>query len=216
MSNVPYFQSPHKNACALACHFMVAKTFFPETSIDELKSLLRWQDGKVVWAFPFWLWLIEKGLTVLDYDTVPYEAWAKGGFRALEGKVSENSYEYWREYTHAPQLYCAELAKLFANEHFRYVQRTPELEDLINALEQGYLCEVVLNPRVLNDNSGFSLHRVVVLEVNKTHVVFHDPGNPGDAPRQERTETLEHFMHAWSPEVRELCVYAKHESRSNG
>ena len=207
MLNVPYVKSPSKNACALACHLMVAKTFFPETTLDELKTILRWQDGYVVWAIPFWLWLVKKGISVTDTDTVPYHVWVNQGFEALQNELSADVFTYMKRWTHDAEAYRKDIRELFSIGGFSYKQRVPEIADLREYVARDALCEVTVNSCALNGQAGFAIHRIVVLQVTNNHIVFHDPVTPEAEGKPNRTETLDHFMRAWPPDVREVCAY---------
>lgn len=57
---IPFIRSPGGNACALASYTMVAKYFFPETSLEKISKISHWEPRYVVWAFKFWLWLMDK------------------------------------------------------------------------------------------------------------------------------------------------------------
>jgi len=215
MKKVPYIKSPSENACALACHLMVAKTFFPETTLDDLKSILRWKEGYVVWAFPFWSWLLDRGIEITDYDSIPYDTWLAKGFSGLKTALSQQVYSYLESHTHDPDSYLPDMAKLFtAGGPFSYIQRQPRLSDLKTALDEGALCEVVIDSRAMNNTEGFSLHRVLVLDIDDTHITFHDPVWPDAEERPFRKETIDHFLKAWPSELAgadsaELCIYRK-------
>ena len=210
MLDVPYVKSPAKNACALACHLMVAKTFFPETTTEELKSVLRWRDGYIVWSFPFWLWLAGKGLHIKDSDTVPYREWATEGFEVLQNTFSAETMNYWRKNTLDLDGYRDDIRRLFSLENFIYHQQAPEIDDVRKALVGKAVCEVTLGSNALNNEpGGLAIHRIVVLEVTDKQIIFHDPATPADEDRPRRVESIDTFMKAWPKEIRELCVYEK-------
>jgi len=99
MLDIEYVGNPGK-ACALACYTMTAKYFFPEeTSFEKIAKVSDWQPGYVVWAFKFWLWIMNKGIKITNYEVLDYEGWAKDNIQNASSYLSE----YSREYTKDPE-----------------------------------------------------------------------------------------------------------------
>ena len=67
MKNIPYIQAP-SNACALGCYTMTAKYFFPEVTFDQIAEISQWEEGYIVWAFKFWLWIMDKGIKITPHS----------------------------------------------------------------------------------------------------------------------------------------------------
>ena len=66
----------------------------------------------------------------------------------------------------------------------------------------------MFNSKALNNEDGLSLHRVVVLGVNKDSITFHDPRKEKNLP--PRIENKESFEKTWlGIDEPELCVYFK-------
>ncbi len=209
MLEIPYIQPPDDYSCALASHAMVASYFNLHVSIDEVAIIVDWHPGKAVWGFKFWDFLLQEGITITDYDLIDYEAWALRGLTGLKESVPKEEYDFYLNATHDIHALSALIPQIFDKPGFVYVRRKPTFADLQHAIAQGAVCEVVLDARALDGKTGFSLHRVVVLEVTDSSVVFHDPRPV--TPRAARVETVEHFCRAWLSAVNapELCVYAK-------
>ncbi len=180
-----------------------------------MKSIVRWKEGFVVWAFPFWRWLMDRGIEIVDFDTVDYNSWANEGFDGLRKTCSPEIFSYFKRNTCEPSRYQDDLLFLLSSqESFRYNFVRPSLDDLRKALEQDAVCEAVVDSCSLNQVDGFSLHRIVVLNIDDTHVTFHDPVKPSDPPRPNRREKIDIFLRAWpskmgGPDSAELCVYRK-------
>lgn len=213
MLQIPYVGSP-KNACALACYTMTAKYFFPETTFDQVAQIVDWQPGKVAWAYRFWWWLLEQGIKVTDYDLINLESWASQGVAGLKASVSAKEFEYYQKHSGDLTALTADIQKVASHPNFSYHRQKPTLEQLRQAVDEGKVCEVVLDSHTLDRVEGFALHRVVVLSVTEDQVTFHDPR---PEPRAGRTEPLEHFTKAWLTAVAEpeLCVYNQITLRSS-
>lgn len=207
MLDVPYFGAP-KNACALACYTMVAKYFFPETTFKQIAKISNWEPGFIVWAFKFWCWIMEKGIEVEDYDLIALRAWADEGIKGLRKSVSEKEFGFYKKNTKDLNELTEDIRKVMKHKNFTYYQQRPKFSDLLKAFNKGSVCEVVLDARTLDNGEGFSLHRIVILDVNEKNVTFHDPR---EKPQPARKETIELFRKSWLEAVSEpeLCVYRK-------
>lgn len=204
MIDVPYVKQPESQSCALACYTMVAKHFFPKVTFEQIAKISNWQKGYVVWAFKFWLWIMDKGVFIKEYDTLDYETWAKNGLIGLKNSVSAKELNYYLENSKDLESYSADISKMLDHPNFTLVKEKPSFELLEGAVNGGYVCEVVLDSRTLRDREGFSLHRVVVLEINNYEVIFHDPAYEPNAKVPK-----EKFIESWLETVSEpeLCIY---------
>jgi hypothetical protein len=204
MIDVQFVPQPDQNACALACYTMVAKHFFPETTIDEIAEISDWQKEYVVWPFKFWNWIMSKGIQISEYDMIDMEAWEIEGLEGLKKSVSEKEFNFYLQNTKNLESYSKDIKKVLANPNFNFHKQKPTFEMLRNAIVSGNVCEIVLDPRKLRNEEGFSLHRVVVLEINNIEVTFHDP-----AVGEFQKTSIENFTSAWLIAVNEpeLCIY---------
>lgn len=206
MLEIPYVGAP-KNACALACYTMVAKYFFPGTTFKQIAKASDWEPGYIVWAFKFWKWILDRGIRVTDYDLVSLQAWANEGMEGLQKSVSKKEFEFYKKGTKDLEAFSDDIRKIMKHKNFRYKRQKPKFSDLRSAFKSGAVCEVVLDARTLDDREGFSLHRVVIVDVNSDTVTFHDPRK---IPRPARRESLDLFKRAWLEVVSEpeLCIYS--------
>jgi hypothetical protein len=207
MLNIPYIPQPDPKSCALASNSMVAKYFFPEMDFEKTAEISDWKPGFAVWSFKFWLWMLEKGIRITNFDSIDYEGWAEKGVQALKDSVPSDEYEFYIKNTFNLDTYQEDIKKIIDNPNFSYFRRKPTMADLGEALEKGVVCEVVLNSPTLSEEKRISLHRVVVLEVSNESIVFHDPGSRGEKYKVKR----ELFEKSWLGELSapELCVYEK-------
>jgi hypothetical protein len=205
MLKIPYV-SNSGNACALACYTMVAKYFFPNVTFDEIAKISEWEPGYVVWAFKFWYWIMEKGIQVEDYDLIALEAWANEGIGGLKKSISKKEFEFYKKNTKDLEILTKDIQKVMSHKNFIYHQQKPEFYNLTKAFSEGGVCEVVLDSRTLDNRDGFSLHRVVVLDIADKEITFHDPR---EKPRPARQESVKLFEKAWLKAVSEpeLCIY---------
>jgi hypothetical protein len=207
MLKIPYEKNPG-NACALACYTMTARYFFPESSFEQIAKISGWKPGFVIWPYKFWLWILDKGIKITDFDLIDAEAWANDGLEGLRKSISTREYEFYLANTKDIDSYSVDIKKVLAHPNFIYRRQKSEWEDLVHAVKSGGVCEAVLDARTLDKKEGFSLHRVVVPGVDNGYITFHDPrGEPCPA----RTEPIDLFRKAWLEVVDEpeLCVYRR-------
>ena len=206
MLDIPYIKQPDPKSCALASYTMVGKYFFPEVTFDQLAKLSYWQRGYVICAFKFWLWIMDKGIKITEYDILDYESWAKEGMEGLKRSVSEKEFNFYVENTKDIESYSFEIDKVLKHPNFTLIRKKPTFENLEKSIKTGKICEVVLDSRTLRDKEGFSLHRMIILDINGKEVIFHDP-----AQGPHIKVSKEKFISAWLEAVSEpeLCVYER-------
>ncbi|HVT00871.1 MAG TPA: cysteine peptidase family C39 domain-containing protein [Patescibacteria group bacterium] len=175
MLSVPYIKQPDEESCALACYAMIAKYFFLETSFEDVAKISDWEKGYIIWAFKFWLWIMDRGVRITEYDPLDYMSWASQGIEGLKKSVSEKEFEYYKAHTKNLESYATDILKVVHHPNFTMHQEKPIYEELTNAINNRKPCEVVLNAGALKNADWFSLHRVVVLDADNDSVIFNDP-----------------------------------------
>lgn len=193
MKTVPYQRNPG-NACALACYTMAAQYLLPERDVtfEKLAKLADWKKGYVVWGFAVWDWLMDQGIHLIDYDVVDYEAWAKEGVDGLRRSVPEKEFAFYEENTYDLEKESELIDLMYQHPNFTYKKQKPAWSDVLAEVRKSGICDVTLNLRTLNHQDGLVVHRVVILDINETRVVFHDPNDkPG------RKEPIAHFKSAF-------------------
>lgn len=79
--------------------------------------------------------------------------------------------------------------------NFTLNHRKPTWRDVQAEYAKPGICDIVLNSQVLNHKTGFAAHRIVLIEMTNTEVVFHDPNYEGTGAY--RREPIEHFKRAF-------------------
>lgn len=204
----PYIISPATNACALACYQMTARSFFPDVDAGEIARITGWKPNRIVWAFPFWLWMMERGVLIREYDTIDYVAWAERGIAGLAESLDAASLDYVTQRT-GDLTACEEpLRRCLEHPGFSFSRQEPDLTTLRRSLSPTSVCEAAVCSMRLDREPGFSLHKVVVLEAPDERIILHDPVWPGASPRPFYEVAVEDFMPAWQL-GKELTVYER-------
>ncbi len=209
MLDIP-FEKNRGKACALSCYTMTARYFFPEVTFEEMAKISDWKKGYVIWGFKFWLWIMDKGIKITEYDLIDLEKWAEEGIESLKDDISKEEYDFLVKHTWQIDSYSDDIKKVLAHPNFIFKRQRPTWNDLQEAFDRGAVCEVVLDPVTLDKKNGIiELHRVVVLDIKNNKITFHDPRT--NKPRPARVESIELFKKAWLEALvePELCVYEK-------
>ena len=195
MKDVPYHDNPG-NACALACYTMIAQYLLPgeDVSFEQLGKIADWRKGYVVWEFPIWKWLMDRGVYINDYDIIDYDRWAKDGVEGLKSSVPEDEFKWYAENTYDLNEVTKHLRGVFDHPHFTYKRSKPGWNDVVAEYKKPGICDIVLNSHALNHKEGFAAHRVVLIEITDTEVIFHDPNYDGSG--KYRHEPIVHFRKA--------------------
>jgi hypothetical protein len=192
MKQVPYHDNPG-NACALACYTMCAQYLFPDENIsfEQLGKIADWHKGYVVWAFPVWKWLMDKGVKITDIDVINYEAWAKNGEKGLRDSVSSKEFEFYKSNTHDLSQVSHDIALVWSHPNFTYIRKKLTWDDVISEFQKPGICDITVDGMKIRRRPGFSLHRVVLVDINDAEVVFHDPNKDGSGAY--RHESIKFF-----------------------
>jgi hypothetical protein len=196
MREVPYHDNPG-NACALACYTMIAQFLLPNENItfEQLGTMADWRKGYVVWEFPIWKWLMDHGVYITDYDVIDYDSWAKDGIEGLKSSLPEDEYKWYAENTYDLDEVTKHLRGVFDHPHFGYKHSKPIWDEVVAEYKKPGICDIVLNSHALNHKEGFAAHRVVLIEITDTEVIFHDPNHDGSG--KYRHESIAHFRKAF-------------------
>ncbi len=178
MKQVPYLGNPG-NACALACYTMAAQFLLPEKNFtfEQLAKVANWKKGYVVWGFKLWKWLMDQGIHIVDYDTIDYEAWAKEGVKGLRKSVPAKEFKFYKENTYDLEAESMSVSEMVDHPNFTYIKKRPLWKDVVKEFNKPGICDVTLNGRLLHGQEGFTVHRVILIEINEKEVIFHDPNN---------------------------------------
>jgi hypothetical protein len=186
MRQVPFHDNPG-NACALACYTMAAQYLFPELDItfEQLGKIANWHKGYAVWGFPVWKWLMDRGMKMVDYDVIDYQAWAEKGIDGLKSTLTEEEFNFYKNGTYDLEETRKDINLAFKHPNFTYIKKKLTWQDVVNEYKKPGICDLTLNSAILNKKSGFSGHRILIIDILDKEIVFHDPSKNGGPYRKE-------------------------------
>lgn len=208
MKKVPYHGNPG-NACALACYTMCAQYLLPDEHItfEQLGKIGDWHEGYVIWAYPIWKWLMDKGIHIFNRDISDKDTWVKDGVEGLKKSVSPKEFKFYKENTYDLEQVTKDLRLVDKHPNFKYEQCKVTWDMIVDAVRQPGICDLTLDGRKLHRAEGFTVHRVVLIDITDDEVIFHDPTLKGDGAYKH--ESIKHFRAAVeSLSGPELCYYS--------
>jgi hypothetical protein len=209
MKQVPY-EGNRGSSCALSCYTMAARYLWPDKDItfEQFAKLSDYHNGYAVWGFAVWKWMVEQGARIVDYDIIDCEAWARDGLKGLENSISPKHFKYYTNLTFDIDKDTKNLQAIFGQSGFNFIKKKITWGDVEREFRKPGICDLTINARIIDDREGFSLHRIILLDITDKEVVFHDPNN--DFGGANRHEPLEKFKKAFAnvPDGAELCRYS--------
>lgn len=176
---------------------MALKYFFPKKifTYAELNMITGHLKGYGT-SMSLVLDLLEKqGLEVVNLENFNYSRFAGEGEKYCAEIWSPETLEGQKQLTDL--AHEQRLAKvLLKNKDVKLIYKVCTIEDVIEYNKKGYILMVAVNPHALRKEEGYWSHLVVVTEVSKTEVTFHEPGLP---PVPNRKVTPEIFAVAMTP-----------------
>ena len=207
MKKVPY--EPNRgNSCALSCYTMAARYLWPDEDItfEQLAKTADWRRGYAVWGFRVWKWMMDKGARIVDYDVIDYEAWAKEGIRGYKNSVSKEHFDWVYKHSYDLEAETQNIGLAFEHPNFTYVRKEIAWADVEREFKKPGICDLTLNIGLIDEGRD-GIHRVVLVDITDTEVVFHDPNKAGDGAYRRVSKKLFKSMME-SLRGAELCRYS--------
>ncbi len=191
---IPFYENVDETHCFQAVLRMILKCYWPNKDFtwEELDRISAKVDG--LWTCPTasLIWLDDRGFDVQSVEMFEYEKFASDGDDYLVDFFGE---EVGREQiAHCDIEQETRYARQIAKRNMSIV-RTPEISDLKDQLDAGWLLICNVNSRALNGKSGYSGHFVLLIGYDSNGFIVHDPGLPG---RASRKVVFENFELAWA------------------
>lgn len=194
MKKVPPFVANHEDDkhCVPAVFRMLHQYYFgQDLSWNEIDEIMRSVPDKGTWSFTGSTYLAKKGLDVTDIGSMDVNKLLADPKGYLPTLYSPEKVDYYLNKSNLLSI------MQYLPEYLKYVKqktRTSSTSEVTNYLKEGYLVTLELNPKILNNKPGFTLHYVLVYDFDGENIYMHDPGLP---PLKSRKVTLEKFKVAF-------------------
>lgn len=137
---------------------------------------------------------MDRGVRIDDYDVSDMKAWGEHGLDGLRNSVSEREFQFYQENTYDLKAVTKQVSSTYHHPNFSYTQKKLTWEDIVAEVRKPGICDITLDSRTLNRKPGFTVHRVVLIDITDTEVIFHDPLLDGGGAY--RHELIAHFRKA--------------------
>ena len=180
--------------CVQACLKSVLKIYFPEKSFSfkYLDKVTAHKRNKLTWDFAVLLFLLKMGFDIVYISNFDYKKFAKQGEKYLQFLWRDDIYQYQKKYSDLKQEQRL-ATKLAKNKKISFSKRPARFSDLKRLFKNEYLAVVAINPFVLDGENEYGSHLVLITNITKNFIYFHDPGNP---PIANRKTSIKRFWKA--------------------
>lgn len=183
MINIPFYANQKDDRhCFQSCLKMILKYYFPQNnySFNYLDKVTAHKKYKWTWDTAGMLFLSEMKLGVILIDIFDYNKFAKIGEKYLmaiwpkEIFIAQKQFSDFRQ----EQKLAKKIIKYINDKKIKYLRRYVTFNDLLVLSQKGYLIIVTINPLVVLKKRGYGSHSVLITNVDKKNITFHDPGLP--------------------------------------
>lgn len=190
---IPFYpNSEHGNNCMQACMSMILRYYFPEkefpiAKINELTGV----GNRKIWSNirQATVVLDDLGLNVRCYSDADIDL-----FLEDPEKYLEEHYEDWKNIRAKIDL---DLNVKFTKECIKrglFETKKTDFKEIESFFDEGCLIMPAININVFENKKGYQGHFVLITDITKDKIYFHDPGLP---PIPNRIEKKNKFIKAY-------------------
>jgi hypothetical protein len=192
MFKIPFYKNTKDNLhCVQACLKSVLKYYFSDQtySFKYLDKVTHHQKNKWTWDIAMMLFLVRLNFEVIYMADFDFYKFAVLGEKYLRNLWSHKVYETQKRFSDFKQE--QKLAKLLIkNKKVKLIKKYPNIKDLKLLYNKEYIILVSINPYRLEKEKGYASHLVIVTNLTKKTITFHDPGLPPHPNRKILIKTF--------------------------
>lgn len=208
MFDLPFFQNTKDDLhCVQAVLKSVLKYYFPQEnySFKKLDEITAHKKGKWTWKNAMIFFLASRGLEVVEIVDFDSQRFAEEGIFFLKENWPREVFEAQERYSDLRQEQLL-TRKLLKQKRVKLEMRIPLLSDMRRLLKEGYILMTNINPCVINNQEGYWSHFVLIVDIGRDYVIYHDSGLP---PEPNKKVSLKVFMKAMGyPKKNDAALYA--------
>jgi len=175
---------------------LLSKKNFSYKKLDVLSKHVK---GKWTWQGAGLLALAKRGFEVINIENLDYKKFAELGDTYLTSIWSQEVFEVQNRFSNLKQEQRV-ARHLSSNINIKLFCRVATVNDVEKYFAQGFLVLVSVNPCVLDRKNCYYSHIVLITDISRGRVVFHDPGLP---PYENRSVSRKVFERAMNPPWKE-------------
>lgn len=174
---------------------MILGTFLPDHqfSMDDMLALTGAKEGLATWPAKTLLELNGLGLEAVMLGSFDGKAFAERGVPYIREVMGDEVADWQERYSDIPQE-RERYAELY-RRGIPVIDTIPTIDTVRDYLEKGYMVQCGVNSKRLRNEAGYVGHSVLVLAIEGSEVVLHNPGPPAEAYQHVDSDT---FEEAWA------------------
>ncbi len=193
--------------CTQAVYLMILDHFMPRHAytMDEVAAKTGFEINKGSWPIGGMLWFKQLGFEVINITNFDYLKFSQDAKKYLRDILSKDAAE--AEINDTNIAAEERRAHLVAESDF-VVKKVPQIEDILKALDEGYLVHCGVDAAILEDmDEDYLGHGILIVGYDEDSIIFNDPGLPA---QKDKKASRALFDKAWSgegPELKEMVMY---------
>ena len=195
MLKIPFYKNTADNThCFQAVLKSIFKFYFPKKnySFAFLDRISAHKKDKWTWISAAFIFLVKKGFKIIHIENFDYKKFALLGKAYLQKFWTDEVYQTQKKFSDIKNE--QKLAKLLVkNKNIKLIKRSATLKNIKHFYKNKYILSCAINPYVLKKQKGFASHLIIITNLTKNRITFHDPGLP---PQKHRTVPLKLFFRA--------------------
>lgn len=182
-------------SCVSATFTMILSKLRPQLklSLEDVVKLSGALPGKAVWPSQMLIELKAMGLESVLIEAFDASRFIKEGGEYLRSEYGDETADWQITNSDIPKEQAD--YKRMLGLGVKVETRIPSTENIREYLGKSWMVRCIVNANTLSGKSGYVGHSVLVLDMNDTHVLLHNPGLP-PVPFQEIPIDL--FNAAWA------------------
>lgn len=195
MLQIPFYPNTKDDThCVQAVLKSILKFYFPKKnySFAYLDQVTAHKRGMWTWNSALLVFLEKLGFQVINIENFNYKKFAQAGKKHLQRIWSKEIFETQEKFSDFPNEQRL-AGKLVSNRNILLKQKPATLHDFLKLFKEEYIILCGINPYVLDRQKGYAGHIVIITDIDKYSVTFHDPGLP---PQKNRKASLRLFFRA--------------------
>ncbi|MBI3671376.1 hypothetical protein HY249_01115 [Candidatus Azambacteria bacterium] len=180
MLDIPFYSNLKDDThCFQACLKMLLKHYFPNenSSFKYLDKVTFHKKNKWTWNSGALLFLSNMGFSVINIENFDYKQFVEFGEKYLRMIWTDEVFDTQKQYSDFKQE--RKLAKkLIKNKSIKLKRRWTNMGEVEDLFKKHYLIMISVNPYILKKMNGYAYHLVVITDIDKKYITFHDPGLP--------------------------------------
>jgi len=195
IKNPPPFYDNWDDVHCMECTMRSVLEYFEPNekfSREDVNALTNKIEGKCSWPYFCMKSLLDKGYKIKFITPYGLSDILEDGFENYLIKV-QGEKDAPNTIKISPPINDIEDAcrQINKNKNLIQIEKIPEISDIKQMLNEGYLIKSMIDARALNKREGYNGHAVLIYAMDDTHIYFHDSGLP---PVPERKETIDFFI----------------------